>query len=470
MATSVDNSPADQSDAPHTEASRSKRRRWPGILVGLFVILSIAVAVTPLVVDVTPPPQNGPMLWPYLTQDTEFEGLPGPSADAPVPSAEGIAAILEPHFSGMSGDVAVSVRDGLTGEELYNRSAQEPLIPASSTKAVTAAAALAVWGSGYRIPTRVVAGTEDGQVVLIAGGDVTLTREGTGYYEDAGTLADLAEQVVEELGTAPTTLIVDTSIFPDDPVASGVDRVDIADGYTAELTPFMVDGGRTEPTATNYGQRSQDPTKAAADHLADLLGGATVEYGTADPQAAELGVVYSPTMQRMVEAAMVTSDNLLADALARQAALGWGVEASFAGGAAATLEIMESLGISTEGVALYDGSGLSTDNVLTASLLSQVVTVAVSDEGRVSGLAASFAVAGYSGSLERRFGDEDPAHGEVRAKTGTLTQVSSLTGMVLDADGRWLTFSFIINGKNNLYEAERVLDKAAAALVDCGCS
>lgn len=437
------------------------------------MILSIGVAVTPLVVDLTPPPQNGPLVWPYLTESSEFDGLAGPSADAPLPTGEGIAAVLEPYLaaSGMSGDLGVSVRDGLTGEELYTRSADLPLTPASSTKAVTAAAALVAWGSGHRIPTRIVAGAEEGQVVLIAGGDVTLTRDGAGHYENAAQLSDLAAQVLEQLGTQPSTLIIDTSVFPDDPVAPGVDKDDVAAGYTAKLTPFMLDGGRTSPTAPNSpSPRSSDPTQAAAKQLAELLGGPTVEYGTADPDAAELGIVYSPTMQRMVEHAMLTSDNLLTDALARQVALGWGAEASFAGAAAATLEILESLGISTDGVVLYDGSGLSNDNKLTAGLLSQVVAAAISDEVRVTGLGASFAVAGYTGSLQRRFGDEDSAHGEVRAKTGTLAKVSSLTGMVLDADGRWLTFAFVLNDRGDLYGAERALDAAAAALIDCGCS
>ena len=456
----------EQSDTPQ---SSTRRRRWPGVLVVVMLLVGAGLGVTPFVVDVSAPPAGGEVTWPYLTDIAEFETLDGPSTDAPIPTAEGLAAILDPAFSSVRGTVAISVRDGVSGDEIYAQGATEALKPASSTKTVTAMAALASLGAGYRIPTKVVAGSTDGEVVLVAGGDVTLTRDGEGYYEEAAQLSALAEQVLDAVDGEVTTLVVDTSIFADDPIAPGVTTADIAAGNTAKLTPFMVDGGRLDPAATHYSARADDPTGFAAGQLAELLGATTVTDGRASDGAVELGVVYSPTVQRLVELAMTSSDNLLTDALARHVAIAAGQEASFAGGAAATLEVIESLGISTQGAVLSDGSGLSQENRLTADMLSMLVAAAVSDDPNVTGLAASMPVAGYSGSLLDRFDGEGAARGEVRAKTGTLSGVSSLTGLAVTADGRWVTFSIIINGHKDSVGAERALDRAAAALTDCGC-
>ena len=58
--------------------------------------------------------------------------------------------------------------------------------------------------------------------------------------------------------------------------------------------------------------------------------------------------------------------------------------------------------------------------------------------------------------------------GVVRAKTGTLTGVSSLAGVVTDADGRLLVFALMTNGGNTA-EVRSRLDEMAATLSGCGC-
>ena len=84
-------------------------------------------------------------------------------------------------------------------------------------------------------------------------------------------------------------------------------------------------------------------------------------------------------------------------------------------------------------------------------------------------------VAAYSGTLFERY--LDPANGGgaagvVRAKTGTLTGVNALAGLVVDADGRLLAFSVIADatGGVNLRATEAALDRVAAAIANCGCS
>jgi D-alanyl-D-alanine carboxypeptidase/D-alanyl-D-alanine-endopeptidase (penicillin-binding protein 4) len=62
----------------------------------------------------------------------------------------------------------------------------------------------------------------------------------------------------------------------------------------------------------------------------------------------------------------------------------------------------------------------------------------------------------------------------VRAKTGTLTGVSALAGLVHDADGRLIVFALIADrvpgGEAGTAGSEAALDRVAAALAGCGCS
>ena len=79
-------------------------------------------------------------------------------------------------------------------------------------------------------------------------------------------------------------------------------------------------------------------------------------------------------------------------------------------------------------------------------------------------------VAGGDGTLEDRFGTGTASAGRgiVRAKTGTLTGVTALAGVVTTADGRLLVFATMSNGRSPADVRPR-LDTFAATLGACGC-
>jgi D-alanyl-D-alanine carboxypeptidase/D-alanyl-D-alanine-endopeptidase (penicillin-binding protein 4) len=91
---------------------------------------------------------------------------------------------------------------------------------------------------------------------------------------------------------------------------------------------------------------------------------------------------------------------------------------------------------------------------------------------RLRAALAGFPVAGLTGTLGARYGDNATARGAglVRAKTGTLNSVIALSGYVVDADSRLLVFSFIGNGLTpGAVGNKEALDRAATALAACGC-
>lgn len=422
--------------------------------------------------------------------------------NAPVPTPEGVRAVLDPLVAAAPlGDrVHVSVVDVATRQPLYERGQDEPTVPASTTKLVTAATVLAARGPAYRIATRVVAGANPGEVVIIGAGDPTLSVAADGYYPGAARLDQLGKQVKQALGaTKPTKVIVDGSLFPGPTLHPDWDSDVTSAGYGAPITALMVDGGRVNPKDTSkYPQRSRNPDLAAARAFAKILGlsPSAVARGTAPPSAAgeattgagpaasdgptevrpgmELGRVQSPPLIRLVEFMLQDSDNVVAEALARQVALANDRPASFAGAAEAVDEVLVELGLAESESSLSDGSGLSRSNRLTPSLLTDLLVLAASDQRpELAGLFGGLPVAGWSGTLGDRYGSSGRAAagaGVVRAKTGTLTGVHALAGLVTTADGRLLAFAVLTDAATGgPASSQPALDRIAAALSSCGC-
>ncbi|WP_327006665.1 D-alanyl-D-alanine carboxypeptidase/D-alanyl-D-alanine-endopeptidase [Dactylosporangium sp. NBC_01737] len=395
---------------------------------------------------------------------------------APLPSPDGVKAALTSLLAApaLGPHITASVVDVATGQVLFSSEPDAAMTPASTTKIVTAVAALAARGPAYRIPTRVVAGAQPGEVVIVAGGDPTLAVFANPYYPGAARLDDLAAQVKKALGdTAPTKVIYDNSVFTGSGIGPGWDADATTAGSGAVITPLMTEGGR--PNGGRYAVRFPQPDVQAAQAFAKMLGlpASAAVAGTAPAGAQELGKVESAPMVRLVEFMLLESDNVLADILARQVALAKGQPASFEGGAAAMRAVLEELNVPVTGYGLVDGSGFSRNDRLSPALLTTLLAMAArSDRADLHGIFSGLPVAGYSGTLTLRFikpQEGSGAAGLVRAKTGTLTGVNSLTGIVVDADGRTLAFAFMADQTTDRDKAVVALDRVAAALAACGC-
>ena len=159
--------------------------------------------------------------------------------------------------------------------------------------------------------------------------------------------------------------------------------------------------------------------------------------------------------------------------LAHHVGLAVSGDGSFVGGAAGVLSMLQSLGIETGSDVVYDGSGLSRSNRLSPATMLQVLqTAARPDLPDLRALVTGLPVAGFTGSLAARFASADMAAlGDVRAKTGTLSGVSSLAGLVTGSDGTQMVFVLAVDktGKARESDVEAALDGLAADLAACLC-
>jgi D-alanyl-D-alanine carboxypeptidase/D-alanyl-D-alanine-endopeptidase (penicillin-binding protein 4) len=398
------------------------------------------------------------------------------AAEAPAPDAAVLAGELAPLLAApaLGAGVEARVVDVASGEVLLDQGSENPSTPASTAKLLTAVAALTTLGPDTTLETTVVAGAAPGEVVLVGGGDPTLSRTVPSLtYPGAPTVADLAAQVRSSLppGTEVTRVVVDSSLFDGPLTAAGWGPGDAPSTYAAPVTATAVDGARVRSGDL---PRSGAPGTDAGTALAVALGvpGMPVVLGEAPQGAQTLGTVRSAPVARLVEQALSQSDNLLTESLARHVALARDLPATFEGAAEAVTDALAGAGLDVTGVSLADGSGLSATDRVPVALLTELLSGAA--DGTLPGTSpvlSGLPVAGYDGTLFDR-GDEDPetAPGAVRAKTGTLLGVHGLAGTVVTAEGRLLVFAVVADGAPaNGEAAEAALDDVASALAACGC-
>ncbi|HEV2887855.1 MAG TPA: D-alanyl-D-alanine carboxypeptidase, partial [Jatrophihabitans sp.] len=257
--------------------------------------------------------------------------------NAPVPTPAGVAAALADELADpeLGPSVAGQVFDAGTGALLFDQRSTAVVAPASTAKLLTAAAVLSVRRPTDRFSTQVVAGSEPGTVVLVGGGDPTLSAAPAGRptrYPEAARISDLAARVRAGLGGARVEqVLVDDSAFTGPASAPGWDPADTPSSYASVITATMVDAGRDTADAEI---RSFAPELAAGTALATALGGgATVSLGSAPAGAKVLGQVRSAPVDVLVEQMMRSSDNVIAEVLARHVAIATHRPASFAGAA-----------------------------------------------------------------------------------------------------------------------------------------
>lgn len=411
-------------------------------------------------------------------------GVPVGSAhggSVPAPDGKALARVLDPLLKAqaLGPERSAVVIDAGTGRRVYGKGGGDALTPASTTKIATAVAALTAAGADHRITTKTVIEPDAKEVVLVGGGDPTLTARKDGpYAESAASLRELAEETARALkdrGTDKVTLTYDTSLY------TGEQQHPIGPNENLTLvSALMADEGRLDDSSSGPAPRSGDPAGDAAKKFAGLLKKEGIETGAkgkkdpgpskASDRAETLAKVESPPLSALVERMLTHSDNDIAEALARQTALASKEPVSFDGAGKAIDAQLKKAQLPLDGTKFADGSGLDRADRSSAELLAALLARAADPaHPELRSVVTGLPVAGFTGTLVDRYPKDSPGTGVVRAKTGTLTGVNTLAGTVVDAEGRLLVFAFMTTGTTDPKAAQAALDDMASAVAKCGC-
>lgn len=375
----------------------------------------------------------------------------------------------------------------------FERIRGEPTaVPASTTKLVTSAVALHLLGGDHRFTTRTVLEPAGGvpRVVLVGGGDPYFSAEPHESGDSATfdvrrqNAVVLARRTAAQLKQRDVTrvrLAHDATLFTGPgghPTWREDPRLEVGayleDEVIAPISALWTDQGRA---LAGFG-READPPRAATEFLAEQLRrrGIRVQVtgaASAAPDAQELVALSSAPLADIVRRLLEVSDNAAAEVLLRHVGLAAEGEGSFVAGERGVRRTLGSVGIRMGDTVLHDGSGLSRASRATPGFLVDVVRwVADPAYPALRPVLTGLPVAGFTGSLTNRMADAPPVGlGRVRAKTGTLTGVSSLAGIAQDRDGRVLAFALLADRipEDDDLAAREAQDAAAAGLGGCRC-
>ena len=331
------------------------------------------------------------------------------------------------------------------------------LVPASNQKLLTATAALDALGRSTRFRTKVVGpplgagGVVVGDLTLVGGGDPILATADyvARFRNQPQTFTDLDGLAGKLWGVGVRqvtgSVVGDESRYDTARQVAGWPARYAAQNVIGPLSALSVnDGFATYPTTLGGGTLEAAPAPAvdAAGALTRLLEARGIDVvgeareGAAPPGSVELATIESPPMVEVVGQMLRESDNNTAELLTKEIGHRAG-DPTTAGGTAVIEGV--AAGELGRGVHVADGSGLSLDDRVTCALLVDLLERPGTGSTVVDGLA----VAGRSGTLAERFVGT-PLVDVLQAKTGSLTSVTALSGVVHDADPP-LTFALVVN-------------------------
>lgn len=348
------------------------------------------------------------------------------------------------------------------GDAVFQHNATTPLTGASTQKLLTSTALLLALGADATLETTAAAaaapegGVVDGHLYLVGGGDALLaTTAWRDHFRRRPLHIDDIEQLAQAVVDAGVTRITgsvigDASRYESESYHPAWPRRFFDDREIGPVGGLMVnDGFSSFPSTATPAAPVVPATDTAADAanvLTLALRARGVEVvgpprsGRTPADAAEVAAMPSAPVRDIVAQMLTDSDNETAEAAIKEIGHVEAGEGSWAAGADAATELLAGADVTMDGVDVVDGSGLSIENRLTCTTLVDVLTRP--DTGPV--VREGLAVAGETGTLATRW-DGTAADGRMRAKTGTLRNVTALAGEIDVADGDTVTFAYVAN-------------------------
>ena len=339
------------------------------------------------------------------------------------------------------------------GRTLVEVNPTASLVPASNMKLVVAYAALNILGPDYTFNTSARGTVEGSQVVgdlvVVGGGDpvlVTADYPGREFFPtfNQTKVEDLVDAIVAKgIRSVTGSVVGDESRYDAERYSPNL-GLGIRGTEVGPLGALMISDG----TLATSPIKPDQPAIAAATEVTRLLTerGVTVagapRAGVVDPALGEIASVVSQPLRNVVAEMLTNSDNNTAELMLKEIGYVNRQTGTREAGIAAVNELITSAGLSPEGFVMTDGSGLDRSNRLSCQLLMQILDA----DGGFGDIGSGLSVLGKTGTLRDVLVDS-PATGRLFAKTGTLTDVKTLSGFTRYSDTQAARFSMLLNGR-----------------------
>ncbi len=447
-------------------------------------------------------------------------------SESPYPAVKAAIDTLLPDSLFPPSNVGIKVVSLGSGETLYKLNSEMLFNPASNEKLFTAAAALSVLGEDHPLATVFTVDSAAGIIGVTAYGDPILStadadsiagllapllppreswelvcdvsyfddlHRGSGWTWDSEPAAYAAYitplrltrntiQVSVRPGAGPG----DSVIVETDPRTNYIsienqgvtvrdtvrERLRISRKWRERLNVITVTGETIDSLRGRKASLSiWEPDRYAATVLAERLNRLGVPVGRVTVDTTRLSgkelLRFSHRLDSAVTFMTKISDNLTAEALLKVlGAERFGPPGSAEGGTSVIRQFLSENGIDTTGITLADGSGVSRYNLISASAIIDLLRAMHRSEDHFPSFYRALPVAGVDGTIWYRM-KRTMAEGNLRAKTGTLSGVSALSGYVTTRDGELLAFSILMqNYQTSSRSYRKVQDNIGKVLAE----
>ena len=397
----------------------SMRRRCLSLLLTLP-----ALQAGQVMAQVSIPPAD-----PAKFERSTLANLPPPPPAIGLPSLQGqlscpgLQQRVQTSLSGASGSWSVTVADA-RGRLLADYNGTVPRVPASNQKLVSTAFALDRLGPDYRLSTRLWQ-LPDGNLRLTGEGDPDLA------LPQLQRFAMLALGSGGSTGTPGAAVRLELAEEPSQEWwPSGWHPGDRAYAYGAPITRLAVTSNAIHDAVPNPPSRLQALLQRSMEQQGGRAQLAMVSSRTPMPaDAVLLHEELSAPMHNLLSLANSESHNFTAEVLMRQAAESWDLRQA----QVRTNQWLQAQALPMQGVQIADGSGLDRSNRLTSRFLTALL-LRMDQHPYGRNYLASMAVAGQRGTLRNLYNGTS-LQGQFYGKTGTLTGVRSISGVLLTSDG-----------------------------------
>lgn len=346
-----------------------------------------------------------------------------------------------------STQLGLMVYDLTADSVLYAKGERQTLRPASTMKVLTAVTALDKLGGAYLYKTSLrytghisdSTRTLHGDIYIIGGMDPRI-----GADDIRSFATSLKECGVD---TIRGNLYADRSMKDSDLLGEGW----CWDDDNPVLSPLLY--GRKDRLADRLAQALED--------AGVVLTGEKAEKSC--PANAKEICSRTHTIEQIMHRMLKDSDNLYAESMFYQLGLTKGKPATARKAKSLIEALLHKTGLSNRPHRFADGSGLSLYNYVSAEIEVAFLRYAYENKDIYAYLYPALPIAGIDGTLEKRM-RKTAAAGNVHAKTGTLTGISSLAGYCTAANGHELCFSIINQGAMHSANAKTFQNKICVAM------